>query len=66
MDARERHAIEYDHDGEPRLYLAYAKRERKGLPWSDTDICVCGVQCGRHWNLDGDWIGCKGARGEQA
>jgi len=52
-------AIEYDADGEPRLYRVGPPTPAKVLTWTDGDICVCGVKCAKHWNADGDWLGCE-------
>jgi hypothetical protein len=62
MDARELHRLYYDDEGQPRLYSFKPRQKQQALDWSDGDICVCGIHCAKHWNADGDWIGCKGAR----
>ena len=63
MDTRERLALEYDYEGEPKLLTFPARAARHPPVWNDVDTCVCGVLCKSHWNLRGDWLGCKEARG---
>lgn len=63
MDTRERLALEYDYDHEPKLLTFPARASpRPPLHWNDVDICVCGVLCKAHWNLRGDWLGCTAAK----
>src|SRR6516164_8887865 len=47
MDRLELRAIEYDADGEPRLYRVGPPTPAKVLTWTDGDICVCGVKCAK-------------------
>jgi hypothetical protein len=61
MTRLEYHNLAYDHDGATRLYLFTERIPPPPIRWSDGDICVCGVKCARHWNGEGDWIGCIGA-----
>jgi hypothetical protein len=65
MDDRERHVLDYDADGEPRLYIFKPQQVEtlNKVQWGDGDVCVCGEPCAKHWNAYGDWMGCAGAKG---
>jgi hypothetical protein len=63
MTRLEYHNLAYDHDGSSRLYVFTPRPTPKPIQWLDSDICTaCGVKCAKHWNAEGDWLGCKGAK----